>query len=50
MADMQQPQISIETELRKSYLEYSLSVIIGSAIPDESDVLKPVQMRHLFEL
>ena len=48
MADMQQPQISIETELRKSYLEYSLSVIIGRAIPDARDGLKPVHRRILF--
>lgn len=48
MAEMQQPQISIETELRKSYLEYSLSVIIGRAIPDARDGLKPVHRRILF--
>ncbi len=48
MADMQQPQISIETELRKSYLEYSLSVIIGRAIPDARDGLKPVHRRIMF--
>ncbi|NCB23604.1 MAG: DNA gyrase subunit A, partial [Deltaproteobacteria bacterium] len=48
VADMQQPQISIETELRKSYLEYSLSVIIGRAIPDARDGLKPVHRRILF--
>ena len=48
MAEMQQPQISIEKELRKSYLEYSLSVIIGRAIPDARDGLKPVHRRILF--
>lgn len=48
MAEMQQPQISIETELRKSYLEYSLSVIIGRAIPDARDGLKPVHRRIMF--
>lgn len=47
MADMQS-QISIEKELRKSYLEYSLSVIIGRAIPDARDGLKPVHRRILF--
>jgi DNA gyrase subunit A len=41
-------QISIEKELRKSYLEYSLSVIIGRAIPDARDGLKPVHRRILF--
>ncbi|MDR2820767.1 MAG: DNA gyrase subunit A [Desulfovibrio sp.] len=43
-----QAQISIEKELRKSYLEYSLSVIIGRAIPDARDGLKPVHRRILF--
>lgn len=42
------PQISIEKELRKSYLEYSLSVIIGRAIPDVRDGLKPVHRRIMF--
>ena len=42
------PGISIEKELRKSYLEYSLSVIIGRAIPDVRDGLKPVHRRILF--
>jgi DNA gyrase subunit A len=43
-----QEQISIEKELRKSYLEYSLSVIIGRAIPDARDGLKPVHRRIMF--
>ncbi len=43
-----QDQISIEQELRKSYLEYSLSVIIGRAIPDARDGLKPVHRRIMF--
>ena len=42
------PGISIEKELRKSYLEYSLSVIIGRAIPDIRDGLKPVHRRIMF--
>jgi len=41
-------KISIDKELRKSYLEYSLSVIIGRAIPDARDGLKPVHRRILF--
>ena len=41
-------QISIEHELKKSYLEYSLSVIIGRAIPDVRDGLKPVHRRIMF--
>ncbi len=44
----QHPQISIEKELRQSYLEYSLSVIIGRAIPDARDGLKPVHRRIMF--
>lgn len=40
--------INIENEMRKSYLEYSLSVIIGRAIPDVRDGLKPVHRRILF--
>ncbi|MDD6087957.1 MAG: DNA gyrase subunit A [Desulfovibrionaceae bacterium] len=40
--------ISIEQEMRSSYLEYSLSVIIGRAIPDARDGLKPVHRRILF--
>ncbi len=43
-----QDKISIEQELRKSYLEYSLSVIIGRAIPDARDGLKPVHRRIMF--
>lgn len=44
----EQPQINIEKELRQSYLEYSLSVIIGRAIPDARDGLKPVHRRIMF--
>lgn len=44
----EQQQISIDKELRKSYLEYSLSVIIGRAIPDARDGLKPVHRRIMF--
>ena len=43
-------QISIEEELKKSYLEYSLSVIIGRAIPDVRDGLKPVHRRILYAM
>lgn len=42
--------ISIEHELKKSYLEYSLSVIIGRAIPDVRDGLKPVHRRILYAM
>ena len=42
--------ISIEREMKKSYLEYSLSVIIGRAIPDVRDGLKPVHRRILYAM
>lgn len=45
---MSEQRISIEKELRKSYLEYSLSVIIGRAIPDARDGLKPVHRRIMY--
>ncbi|MFV0422996.1 DNA gyrase subunit A [Oleidesulfovibrio sp.] len=40
--------VTIEEELKKSYLEYSLSVIIGRAIPDVRDGLKPVHRRIMY--
>lgn len=42
--------ISIEKEIQQSYLSYSLSVIIGRAIPDVRDGLKPVHRRILFAM
>ena len=41
---------SIETEMKKSYLEYAMSVIIGRALPDVRDGLKPVHRRVLFAM
>jgi hypothetical protein len=43
-------KVNIEEEIKKSYLEYSLSVIIGRAIPDVRDGLKPVHRRILFAM
>lgn len=43
-------QISIEEEMRRSYLDYAMSVIIGRAIPDIKDGLKPVHRRTLFAM
>src|ERR1700759_3987860 len=40
--------ISIQDEMRTSYLDYAMSVIIGRAIPDVRDGLKPVHRRILF--
>ena len=42
--------ITIEDEIKRSYLEYSLSVIIGRAIPDVRDGLKPVHRRILYAM
>jgi DNA gyrase subunit A len=42
--------INIEDEMRKSYLDYSMSVIIGRALPDVRDGLKPVHRRILFAM
>lgn len=44
------PGISIESELKKSYLDYAMSVIIGRALPDVRDGLKPVHRRVLFAM
>ncbi|WP_456473616.1 DNA gyrase subunit A [Desulfolithobacter sp.] len=44
------PTISIEKELRKSYLDYAMSVIVGRALPDVRDGLKPVHRRTLFAM
>ena len=65
MADDQNPQlplesgspppsnvisINIEDEMRRSYLDYSMSVIIGRALPDIRDGLKPVHRRVLYSM
>lgn len=42
--------ITIEEELQKSYLDYAMSVIIGRALPDVRDGLKPVHRRVLFAM
>ncbi|MBW2619247.1 MAG: DNA gyrase subunit A, partial [Deltaproteobacteria bacterium] len=43
-------QISIEEEMKNSYLDYAMSVIIGRALPDVRDGLKPVHRRILFAM
>ena len=40
--------INIEDEMRRSYLDYAMSVIVGRALPDVRDGLKPVHRRILF--
>src|SRR5579864_1239926 len=42
--------INIEDEMRRSYLDYSMSVIIGRALPDVRDGLKPVHRRVLYAM
>lgn len=42
--------VNIEEELKKSYLDYAMSVIIGRALPDIRDGLKPVHRRILFAM
>src|SRR5271165_6697179 len=44
----QKVPVSIQEELRTSYLDYAMSVIIGRAIPDVRDGLKPVHRRILY--
>ncbi|MFS4515754.1 DNA gyrase subunit A, partial [Delftia tsuruhatensis] len=42
--------ISLEEEMRRSYLDYAMSVIVGRALPDARDGLKPVHRRVLFAM
>ena len=42
--------INIEEEMKKSYLDYAMSVIVGRALPDIKDGLKPVQRRILYAM
>lgn len=42
--------VSLESEMRESYLAYAMSVIVGRALPDVRDGLKPVHRRVLFAM
>ena len=42
--------ISIDDEMKSAYLDYAMSVIIGRALPDIRDGLKPVHRRVLFAM
>jgi DNA gyrase subunit A len=42
--------ISLEDEMKRSYLDYAMSVIVGRALPDVRDGLKPVHRRVLFAM
>ncbi len=47
---LEKNQINIEDEMRRSYLDYAMSVIIGRALPDVRDGLKPVHRRVLWAM
>jgi DNA gyrase subunit A len=47
---LEKNQITIEDEMRRSYLDYAMSVIIGRALPDVRDGLKPVHRRVLWAM
>jgi len=42
--------VNIEDEMKQSYLDYAMSVIVGRALPDVRDGLKPVHRRVLFAM
>ncbi|MGE5538739.1 MAG: DNA gyrase subunit A [Gemmatimonas sp.] len=44
------PQVAIEDEMRRSYLDYAMSVIVARALPDARDGLKPVHRRILYAM
>jgi len=50
MSPERQTPIPIEEELRRSYLDYAMSVIVGRALPDIRDGLKPVHRRVLYAM
>ncbi len=43
-------KVNIEDEMKQSYLDYAMSVIVGRALPDVRDGLKPVHRRSLFAM
>ncbi len=50
MSPERQTPVPIEEEMRKSYLDYAMSVIVGRALPDIRDGLKPVHRRVLYTM
>ena len=50
METIERQHVSIEDEMRRSYLDYAMSVIIGRALPDIRDGLKPVHRRVLWAM
>ena len=47
---LQKIPVNIEEEMKRSYLDYAMSVIIGRALPDARDGLKPVHRRILYAM
>ena len=43
-------QVDLEMEMKRSYLDYAMSVIVGRALPDVRDGLKPVHRRILYAM
>jgi len=43
-------QVNLEDEMRQSYMDYAMSVIVGRALPDVRDGLKPVHRRVLYAM
>jgi len=50
LTDQNKITVNIEDEMRKSYMDYAMSVIVGRALPDIRDGLKPVHRRILFAM
>lgn len=50
LSEQNRVSVNIEDEMRKSYMDYAMSVIIGRALPDVRDGLKPVHRRVLFAM
>ncbi|MCI0661422.1 MAG: DNA gyrase subunit A [Acidobacteria bacterium] len=50
MENQQKFAVTIEDEMRRSYMEYAMSVIVGRALPDVRDGLKPVHRRILYSM
>ena len=48
--NLENPIISITDEMKKSYLDYAMSVIVSRALPDVRDGLKPVHRRILYAM
>ena len=49
-SDPTSPIVSISDEMRRSYLDYAMSVIVARALPDVRDGLKPVHRRILYAM